>query len=107
LRTGVVFEMAFTGGEQGKFTRIPALDLFGAYSGRSQSPFSGFTEIRSRLSLVAPGLQVTKFAGYTLDGVSTVNSKASDPIVALSPPIESVAEVRAGEIDNTLGFGAR
>jgi len=55
LRSGVVFEMAFTGRNQGKLIRIPALGSFGARSGRSQLTFG---------------------------------------------------ELRAGEIDNTMGFGA-
>jgi hypothetical protein len=62
--------MAFTGGEQGKLTRIPALGFFGACSGLRQSTHSGFSGIRCKLSFTAPG------------------------------------KVRAGEIDNIMGFGA-
>jgi|HubBroStandDraft_2_1064218.scaffolds.fasta_scaffold1105882_1 hypothetical protein len=93
--------MAFTEGRQEELIRIPALEFFGACSGQSRLTFGEFMGVECELSFAAPGFQMTRFAGLTLDGIGAVNPKGA--ISEMYPPL--IAEMRAGEIDTT-GFGA-
>ena len=72
--------MAFAGGKQETLIRILAVG-FGACPARSG---------RSRLAF-------GELTGLTLDGIGAVNPTCSAPIADM---------LRAGEIDNTMGFGA-
>jgi hypothetical protein len=59
---------------------------------------------QSEHSFTAPGCQVIRFADLSLAGIGAVNPKGSGPIPELFPPFAS--EIRTGEIDATIGFGA-
>lgn len=95
--------MVFTEGRQGELIRIPALEFFGACSGRSRFTFGESMGVECEPSFTAPGFQMTRFAGLTLDGIGAVSPKGAAPISELYPPF--TAEIRAGEIDTTE-FGA-